>query len=443
MRTTAVDRRTLLQLIAGAAFAGVPRIAHAARERIVIAGGGIIGANLAYRLAKRGAQVTLVERTRPAGGATANSFAWINATYSKQPFAYFLLNRLGIEAWQQLDRELPEQLPLQWGGSLEWYGDQKRAGEFRDEIRHHQAWGYPAHVIDEAALRALEPRIQPGPVAIGAHAELEGSVDPVRVTEVLLERAKREGAHIVYPAEVTGLAEREGRLRAVRTNAGDFEADVLIVACGTDTPRVASMAGIRVPLKDSPGVLVHTPPQPRLLQRVVLSPLAHMKQKPDGRIVTGSGFGGSPTTQMDRATGEQFLKTAGQVLPELAKMDVEKVTLGWRPLPQDEFPIVGFDPRRRRRGAARAVSHRTLQDSRRSLAITMSVGGIGWMGGTGWTEADSRAVAAAVEVRVRGSAFRVQGSFRFRVPGSRFEVQRYGFSPAHAEPQTSNPNLEL
>jgi glycine/D-amino acid oxidase-like deaminating enzyme len=338
MRTTSFDRRMLLQLIAGAALAGVPRISSAARERIVIAGGGIIGANLAYRLAKRGAQVTLLERTKPATGATA---------YSKQPVPYFLLNRLGIEAWQQLDRELPGQLPLRWGGSLEWYGDQERAAEFRDEIRHHQAWGYPAHVIDEAALRALEPRIQPGPVAIAAHAELEGSVDPVQVTEVLLERAKREGALIVHPAEVTGLAERDGRLRAVRTTAGEFEADVLIVACGTDTPRVAAMAGVRVPLKDSPGVLVHTPPQPRLIERVVLSPVAHLKQKPDGRIVTGSGFGGAPTTTADRATGEQFLKTAIRVLPEFAKMDVEKVTLGWRPLPQDEFPIVGFPPNRR------------------------------------------------------------------------------------------------
>ncbi len=94
MRTPSFDRRTLLQVIAGAAFAGVPRIAHAARERIVIAGGGIIGANLAYRLAKRGAQVTLVERTRPGSGATANSFAWINATYSKQHGQKLQVSRL-------------------------------------------------------------------------------------------------------------------------------------------------------------------------------------------------------------------------------------------------------------------------------------------------------------------------------------------------------------
>ena len=340
-------RRTLLRLLAGAACAGVPRFAAFARQRVVIAGGGIVGANLAYRFAKRGADVVLLERTRPAAGATANSFAWINATYSKQPRAYFNLNRLGIEAWHQLDRELPELLPLQWGGSVEWYADPRRGAEFREEIRHHQAWGYPAHLIDEARLRALEPRIEPGTVATAAHAEIEGSVDPVRVTQLLLERAASEGARVIHPAEVTGLDDRSGRLRAVRTTTGDVEADVLIVACGTDTPRVAAMAGVRVPLKESPGVLVHTTPQARVLERVVLSPIAHMKQKPDGRIVTGSGFGGTPATDASREAAERFLKTAQAVLPAFAGSEVEKVTLGFRPLPQDEFPVVGFGGQRR------------------------------------------------------------------------------------------------
>src|SRR5204863_6037003 len=276
-----IPRRALFQLAFGAAIAGASRrvsaaptrivIAGASRRvsaaptRIVIAGAGIIGANLAYRLARRGAAVTLLEKTRPASGATANSFAWINATYSKQPRPYFQLNRLGIEAWQQLDRELPGELPLRWGGSVEWYGDDRRAAEFREEIRHHQAWGYPTHVVDEQRLRELERHVEPGRVALAAHAEIEGSADPVGATDVLLARAARAGAHVVYPAEVTGLDERNGRLRAIRTSAGDVEADVLIVACGTDTPRVAAMAGIHVPLKESPGVLVHTEPMPATL----------------------------------------------------------------------------------------------------------------------------------------------------------------------------------
>jgi glycine/D-amino acid oxidase-like deaminating enzyme len=342
-----LDRRTVLWLFGGIAVAGARRLSAAAEKKIVIAGGGIIGAQLAYRLAKRGANVMLLEKAKPASGATANSFAWINSTYSKRPLEYFQLNRLGIEAWQQLDHELPGELPLRWGGSVEWYSDPKQAESLRSEVRHHQAWGYPAHLIDDAALRRLEPHVEPGTVSAAAHAEVEGSVDPVRATEVLLAHAEREGARIVHPSEVLGIDAREGRIRAVRTSTGAVDADVLIVACGTDTPRVAGMAGVKVPLKDSPGVLVHTPPQARVLERVVLSPIAHMKQKPDGRIVTGSGFGGSPTTDASREAGERFLKSASAVLPAFDKATVEKVTLGWRPLPQDEFPIVGFPPGRR------------------------------------------------------------------------------------------------
>ena len=342
-----MHRRDVLQLFAGVAVAGVPAFQPARQDRLVIAGGGILGANLAYALARRGAPVTLLEKTGPAAGATANSFAWINSTFSKQPWAYFNLNRLGMDAWRQLDRELGGELPVTWGGSLEWYGDDKAAAALRESVKRHQVWGYPTEVVSEARLKALERNILFGTVAAASHSTAEGQVDPVRATEVLLAQAAKLGARIVHPCEVTGLDQAQGRLRAVRTTQGDIEADVLIIACGTDTPAVAAMAGIVVPLKPSPGILVHTTPQPRVLERVVLAPQAHMKQKPDGRIVTGTGFGGTPSRDSSREAGAAFLKTASAVLPPLRDATLDTVTLGWRPLPKDEFPIVGFATGRR------------------------------------------------------------------------------------------------
>src|SRR5437588_6344285 len=107
------------------------------------------------------------------------------------------------------------------------------------------------------------------------------------------------------------------------------------------------MAGRSVPLKDSPGVLVHTAPRPRAIRRVVLSPIAHLKQKPDGRIVAGSDFGGTPTQDASKEAARRFLATAAEVLPALTASPVENVTLGWRPMPQDEFPVIGFPNSRR------------------------------------------------------------------------------------------------
>ena len=340
-----MDRRALLQLFGGVAVAatGGSRVRAQMRHRVVIAGGGILGANIAYQLARRGAPVTLLDKAKPATGATANSFAWINA--KKQPHAYFALSLMGIQAWRELHAEIGADLPVRWGGSVEWTNTADRAAREAETVRRFQSWGYAVRLIDERRLRELEPNLVPGVVTGASHAEVEGAADPVGATEVVLARAARAGARVVYPCEVVGLDRSNGKLRAVKTTQGDVEADVLVVACGTDTPRIAAMADLSVQLTRSPGILFHTPPRPPVIDRVVLSPIGNVKQKPDGRIVTGLDFGPSPVEDATTEKGEAFLSKMAAVLPQLAKASIEKVTLGFRPLPKDSFPIVGFAER--------------------------------------------------------------------------------------------------
>jgi glycine/D-amino acid oxidase-like deaminating enzyme len=63
--------------------------------------------------------------------------------------------------------------------------------------------------------------------------------------------------------------------------------------------------------------------------------------------VTGLDFGPSQPEDATREKSEAFLKTMSAVLPQLAKASVDKVTLGFRPLPQDSYPIAGFPEGRR------------------------------------------------------------------------------------------------
>ena len=67
-------------------------------------GGGIIGCAISYYLAKAGAQVTLVERDTLASKASRGTFAWINATWAKQPRHYHRLNQIRREGGIQ-DKE--------------------------------------------------------------------------------------------------------------------------------------------------------------------------------------------------------------------------------------------------------------------------------------------------------------------------------------------------
>ena len=296
----------------------------------------------AYHLARRGADVTLFEKSRPAAGATQNSFAWINASSSKRPFHYHHLSRLGGLGYRQLEQELGGDLKVQWGGSLDWTADPGRARGIRERVAQSQRWGYPARLIDEEEFQKLEPNVVPGPVSAAYFSEEEGSIDPVRTTEVLIEHAKAAGARVEYPCEVTEIDLRWGRLRGVKTTRGDFELDVLVVAAGVDTPKLAAMAGLDVPLIGSRGVLAHAKPSERLIERVVLSPGAHMKQKFDGRLVAGMGFGATPVKEASDEEGEKILASGVKYLPALEKLELERVTLGFRPLPKDGHPILGF-----------------------------------------------------------------------------------------------------
>ena len=318
-------------------------------DRIVVVGAGITGASIAYHLAKRGAKVAIVDALRPGAGATEKSFGWINATFSKRPRPYFDLNQLGIAGWRRLETELGGELKVQWGGSVAWAPPGAETDTLRESVRSHQEWGYATHLIDdEDEMHRLLPNIAAGEFGAACHSEYEGAVDPMDAVKALLRQVREAGAEVRYPHEVTGLKMERGRVVAIQAGESSLEAGVVVLACGVAIPGLAAMAGVRVPLKESEGVLVHTRPQPKLIDRVVLAPGIHCKQKLDGRVVVGgqivAGVGtvADPVAEEPDEYAKRILRDAAQVLPGLRGVAVERVTLGHRVMPADEYPIVGF-----------------------------------------------------------------------------------------------------
>src|SRR5258708_2883149 len=315
------------------------------QDNIVIAGAGIVGASIAYHLGKRGARVTVIEASQPGAGATGKSFGWINATFSKTPRSYFELNRLGIAGWLRLQQELDDELQVQWGGSVSWVPPGDAADAFRQSVRRHQKWGYRATFIDEEEICRLLPAVTPGEIGVAVWSEEEGTVDPLPAANLLLNKARQFGAEVLSPCAVTGLVCADRRLRGIETTPGTIETGTLVLACGVDSPRLAEMAGVRVQLKDSPGVLIHIAPQQRLIDRVVLAPGTHFKQEWDGRIVAGgqivAGVGTAATeARVDEA--EQGLKQVQRFLPALRGVSIERVTLGYPVMPQDAVPKIAL-----------------------------------------------------------------------------------------------------
>src|SRR5215212_7622173 len=119
-------------------------------SEIVVVGAGSVGANVAYRLAQRGARVTVLESGAPGGGTSSSSFAWLNA-FRKTPRAYYDLNVASMAEHAMLADELPELVGRGgWyhaNGGLHWAEDPAEQAELRANAERLERWGYPVELI--------------------------------------------------------------------------------------------------------------------------------------------------------------------------------------------------------------------------------------------------------------------------------------------------------
>jgi glycine/D-amino acid oxidase-like deaminating enzyme len=294
--------------------------------RVVVVGAGIVGAAITYHLARRGAAVTVLERGRPAGEATEKSFAWINATWGN-PEPYFRLRLLGMGEWRRLEDELGGALGVAWRGCLIWDLVEHDLEAF---ARRHAAWGYDVRLVERDEIAALEPGLIAPPV-LAAYAAGDGTVDPVIATRALLAAAASLGAEIRLDTEMTDL------------RPGVVDADVCVLAAGAATSALCVQLGLTLPMRPTPGLLAHSRCAAPLLRHVVQAPGLHMKQE-RGRIVAGQDFGGGPAPDNVEAEGRRLLALAGQHLRGADALELERVTVGTRPMPEDGMPVMGFAP---------------------------------------------------------------------------------------------------
>ncbi len=323
---------------------------------VAVIGAGIVGAAIAWHLARRGVRVELVDEGQPGHGASSHSFAWINAG-AKEPIGYHNLNRRSLEMWPRFaagigDHGDPDSIGLRWGGKVSWESGPVAAEGLVARVRQLQSWGYPARLIDADELKRLEPSLDVGPVAAAEHSPNEGQVEPQMVVDACLRRLQEMGCAIHAGTEVYGFEQYDdGRVRSLATVSGSRDVDAVVIAAGTATTRLAALAGVNVPQAGSPGVVIRTNPLPPLLQNVPVvyaPPLGdgrreiHLRQCADGRMMIGEGDQESLAEDDTQAHADDLLSRACQYLPGLAGAQAVPVPVGWRPMPLDGYPVMGF-----------------------------------------------------------------------------------------------------
>ena len=312
-------------------------------QRVVVTGGGIVGAAITYYLARVGAQVTLLEREQPGRKTSNNSFAWVNA-FSRTTRPYYDFARRSLEIYRQLPAELGLDVELHWNGGIHWVDQSQAAEALHARVQELQSWGHPVEMISRDEVIAREPHLRPA-LAAACYSPLDGAAHPPSVINALLTRAQALGAEVRTDTSLVGVEIRNGRVIAARTPAELIATDMVVNAAGADAAAIGAMAGVQIPMFPKPGTLVLTVPLPPLIRTVIHAPNLHLRQQADGRVLLGESWTmDAEDTDLSLTRAQRLLTRAAQFLPELAQAHVETVKLGVRPMPQDERPIVGPMP---------------------------------------------------------------------------------------------------
>ena len=214
------------------------------QARAVVIGCGIVGNSVAYHLTDQGwSDVVLLDKgplPNP-GGSTGHASNFIfPVDHSKE------MTQLTLESV----RQYKEMGVFTESGGIEVARTEERMQELTRRIASAKAWGIePVSLVTPAEVKELVPFIDETVILGGFYTPSVGVVDSLQAGTIMRERGQASGRLSVFAnTEVLGIDVEGGRVRRVRTTGGDVEAEVVVIACGVWSPKLARMAGASIPL---------------------------------------------------------------------------------------------------------------------------------------------------------------------------------------------------
>ena len=213
---------------------------------IVIIGGGVVGASVAYHLTERGCRdIVIVERERMLGlGSTGKATGGIRAQFETDINIQLSLYSLDFFRNWEFDCEYEPRGYLFLAtnkGHLEYLS--------RSVVRQRELGYDEVELIDTAAIAELVPGLNCDDILGGSFGRQDGFINPLAVLEGFATSAALLGTRVISGVTVRTIEVDKGRVRGVRTSDGLLECDKVVLCAGAWAQHIAATAGVELPVE--------------------------------------------------------------------------------------------------------------------------------------------------------------------------------------------------
>ncbi len=229
------------------------------RARVVVIGGGVIGASVAYHLTKLGeTDVVLLEQGQLSSGTTWHAAGLVGQLRANQSGTRLV--QYSTELYSDLEAEVGLATGFKRCGGVTVARTEDRMTQLRRTAATAEAFDLECELL--SAQEALEryPVMQVDDLVGAIWLPGDGKANPTDLTSALAKGARQGGAQIFERTRVLDVLVTDGRVSGVRTDDGDLEAEVVVNCAGQWAKAVGSLAGVNVPLHSAEHFYVVTDP---------------------------------------------------------------------------------------------------------------------------------------------------------------------------------------
>jgi glycine oxidase len=324
--------------------------ATSSNPAVAVIGAGVIGLATAWRLAQRGAKVTVFDKGAAGSGATHAAAGMLAACAEAEPGEETLvaLNRASQLMWPAFARELESAASMPVGlrteGTLVLALTADDQTRLKRDLALQNSLGLPTEWMSAAEVRRREPHLAAA-IAGAIWSPQDHQVENRALAAALRMAVLAAGVSLREYTAVEQVATAKGRVTGVVSSGEAIPADVVVLAAGAWSRGIGGLPpDARPPVRPVKGQMLalRMDPKAPLLTHVVWSPGAYLVPRLDGRLLIGAtveekGFDPALTAGGQLA----LLDAAWRALPAIEELPIDEMWAGFRPGSRDDAPIIG------------------------------------------------------------------------------------------------------